>query len=240
MSTTTSAVRRGSRRSYACRRPRRPRAGRTRVPRRASRGRRRRCGRCHRARLLSSQARPGAPTRAPRPDTWDDFAALVEANNGVWGGCWCMGFHPEGLGRAPPRTTGAPSGRTPTAGTVHQVLVYDGDACVGLVPVRLARRAAQHQERRRPTSEELADLPDWRIGCIFTGSKHRGKGVARAAVAGGRSTRSARPAAGSSRPTRSRPRTGSRSAAPTSTPARRRCTRSSASSATARSPSGAG
>ena len=32
------------------------------------------------------------------PDTWDDFAALVESNNGVWGGCWCMGFHPA----APP------------------------------------------------------------------------------------------------------------------------------------------
>ncbi len=28
------------------------------------------------------------------------------------------------------------------------------------------------------------ELPDWRIGCIFTGSKHRGHGVARAAVAG--------------------------------------------------------
>jgi hypothetical protein len=22
------------------------------------------------------------------PDTWEDFARLVEANNGVWGGCW--------------------------------------------------------------------------------------------------------------------------------------------------------
>ena len=32
------------------------------------------------------------------PETWDDFAALVEASNGVWGGCWCMGFHPEGVG----------------------------------------------------------------------------------------------------------------------------------------------
>ena len=30
---------------------------------------------------------------------------------------------------------------------------------------------------------EVAAPPDWRIGCIFTGSKHRGTGVARAAVA---------------------------------------------------------
>jgi len=37
-------------------------------------------------------------TRMLTPETWEDFAALVEANNGVWGGCWCVGFHPEGLG----------------------------------------------------------------------------------------------------------------------------------------------
>src|ERR1700744_466617 len=42
-------------------------------------------------------------TRPLSPDTWDDFVALVEANNGVWGGCWCMGFHPEGLDRASAR-----------------------------------------------------------------------------------------------------------------------------------------
>ena len=38
-------------------------------------------------------------TRPLSPETWDDFARLVEANNGVWGGCWCMGFHPEGVGK---------------------------------------------------------------------------------------------------------------------------------------------
>jgi hypothetical protein len=42
----------------------------------------------------------GAHTTRPlTADTWDDFANLVEANNGVWGGCWCMGFHPEGVGK---------------------------------------------------------------------------------------------------------------------------------------------
>ena len=25
--------------------------------------------------------------------TWPDFADLVERSGGVWGGCWCMGFH---------------------------------------------------------------------------------------------------------------------------------------------------
>jgi hypothetical protein len=31
--------------------------------------------------------------------TWPDFAQLIERHNGVWGGCWCMAFHPEGVSR---------------------------------------------------------------------------------------------------------------------------------------------
>jgi hypothetical protein len=32
--------------------------------------------------------------------SWADFAGLVERHNGVWGGCWCMSFHAEGVGRS--------------------------------------------------------------------------------------------------------------------------------------------
>ena len=28
--------------------------------------------------------------------TWPDFTRLVEKQDGVWGGCWCMAFHEEG------------------------------------------------------------------------------------------------------------------------------------------------
>ena len=31
--------------------------------------------------------------------TWPEFAAMVERHNGVWGGCWCLEFHPEGKER---------------------------------------------------------------------------------------------------------------------------------------------
>ena len=27
--------------------------------------------------------------------TWDAFAELVERNNGIFGGCWRIGYHPE-------------------------------------------------------------------------------------------------------------------------------------------------
>src|SRR3954454_14317307 len=38
--------------------------------------------------------------RALAPETWDAFAALAERHNGVWGGCWCVWFHPDGPERA--------------------------------------------------------------------------------------------------------------------------------------------
>ena len=66
------------------------------------------------------------------PTTWPAFAALVERNNGVFGGCWCMGFHPEGVGR----DTTAELNRERKlarvqAGTTHAALVFDGDDCLG-------------------------------------------------------------------------------------------------------------
>ena len=119
-------------------------------------------------------------TRLLTPETWDDFAALVEANNGVWGGCWCMGFHPEGLGGTAEEHRAAKQRHT-REGTVHQVLVYDGEEAVGWcqfgTPAELPRI-----KNPKAYEKDLVELPRWRIGCIFTGSRHRERGVARAAV----------------------------------------------------------
>ncbi len=125
------------------------------------------------------------PTYTTRPltaDTWDDFAALVEANNGVWGGCWCMAFHPEGVGKGRTVAGNRAAKRVHVdAGIVRQTLVFDGDVCVGWCqygsPVELP-----NIKNPQAYAKGLVELPTWRIGCIFTGSKYRGTGVARAAV----------------------------------------------------------
>lgn len=124
---------------------------------------------------------PGAySTRKLTPQTWDDFAALVEANNGVWGGCWCVGFHAEPF-------TGTSDGNREVkralveAGAVRQVLVYDGDACVGWCQYGTPDELPSIKNPKAYAAE-LDVLPTWRIGCIFTGGRHRGHGVARAAV----------------------------------------------------------
>jgi GNAT superfamily N-acetyltransferase len=133
---------------------------------------------------MTTTSTPTYTTRSLDADTWSDFARLVEANNGVWGGCWCMGFHPEGLGkdRTAAQNREAKSEHV-RRGTVHQVLVYDSHECVGWCqygsPAELP-----NIKNTKAYEQELTDLPDWRIGCIFTGKDHRREGVARAAVAG--------------------------------------------------------
>ncbi len=117
--------------------------------------------------------------------TWPDFERVVERNNGVWGGCWCMGFHAEGAGRAP----GAAGDHRVEKlclvreGRTHAALVYDGTDCVGWcqygTPEELPRIKS-----RRAYEAGLAEPPDWRITCFFVDKARRGGGVAEAALAG--------------------------------------------------------
>jgi GNAT superfamily N-acetyltransferase len=116
--------------------------------------------------------------------TWPDFAALVERHNGVWGGCWCMGFHEEGVGRGhTPEGNRAAKERRVREGRAHAALVYEGEECVGWCqfgsPEELPRI-----KRKRAYLDGLADLPDWRITCFFVDSRYRRKGVAAVALAG--------------------------------------------------------
>src|SRR5579875_2947407 len=127
----------------------------------------------------------GAPytTRLLNDETWADFAALVEANNGVWGGCWCMGFHPEGLDKRSTTHNREAKRAHVSRGTVHQVLVYDGDTCVGWCQFG-APAELPNVQNRRAYEKSADDLPDWRIGCVFTRKGHREAGGCRAAVTG--------------------------------------------------------
>jgi|SRR5262245_1069446 len=116
--------------------------------------------------------------------TWPDFARLVERHNGVWGGCWCMSFHAEGVGR---NKTAAQNRSEKECrvreGRAHAALVYDGSTCVGWcqfgAPDELPRI-----KHKRAYFEKLTALPDWRITCFFVDRNYRGKGVAAAALAG--------------------------------------------------------
>ncbi len=116
--------------------------------------------------------------------TWPDFAGLVERHNGVWGGCWCMAFHPEGVGRGKtPAQNRSDKACRVREGRAHAALVYDGADCVGWcqfgAPDELPRI-----KHRRAYLDGVRELPDWRITCFFVDKTCRGQGVAAAALAG--------------------------------------------------------
>jgi GNAT superfamily N-acetyltransferase len=115
--------------------------------------------------------------------TWEAFAALVERNNGVFGGCWCMGFHPEGLDREHAACNRERKHDRVRAGAAHAALVFDGEECLGWCqfgPPAELPRIKSHAAYERTGS----GTPDWRIACCYVGKGHRRKGVAAAALAG--------------------------------------------------------
>jgi len=129
----------------------------------------------------------GVPTYEVRPleeSTWPGFAALVERNNGIFGGCWCMAFHSEGVGRD--TTAGLNRERKlerVRAGTAHAALVFRGEDCLGWC--QFGRPAELPRIKSRAAYEKgQTDPPDWRIGCCYVGNGNRRQGVAAAALAG--------------------------------------------------------
>jgi len=119
--------------------------------------------------------------RSLEVSTWDAFAELVERNNGIFGGCWCIGFHPE-------------RGQWHQAREVKEARVRSGRAHAALVLDD--RGAAQgwcqygspdelpHIKNKREYAKGTPPVPAWRITCIYVDKKHRGQGVARAALEG--------------------------------------------------------
>jgi GNAT superfamily N-acetyltransferase len=126
-------------------------------------------------------------TRVPytiRPldvSTWDAFAELVERNNGVYGGCWCVAFHTAYKREITDNR--ALKEQLVRAGQAHAALVFDEHG--------LAQGWCQYgspdELRLRHRLEYRKDPPPparWRITCIFVDKRHRGQGIARAGLGG--------------------------------------------------------
>ena len=117
-----------------------------------------------------------------RTQPGDLFADLVERNNGIFGGCWCIGYHPEcgqrGLDYRAVKEDRVRSGRA------HAALVIDeGGSAQGWCQYGSPEELSNIKHRRE-YDKDAPPLPDWRITCIFVDKKHRGEGIARAALEG--------------------------------------------------------
>jgi GNAT superfamily N-acetyltransferase len=108
--------------------------------------------------------------------TWPAFEALVERNNGVFGGCWCIGFHPEGVARGNSPLNRERKHDRVREGSTHSALVFDGADCVGWCQFGKPDELPWIKNRAA-YEKELVALPDWRIACCFVGKGHRRQGV---------------------------------------------------------------
>ena len=127
---------------------------------------------------------PGLHCEPLTESTWPAFADLVERHNGVWGGCWCMGFHSEGVGKGcTPEGNRAAKEVRVREGRAHATRVFDGDDCVGWCQFGSCDELPR-TKNTRGYAAGLVDLPDWRITCFFVDKTRRGRGIAAVALAG--------------------------------------------------------
>ncbi len=111
--------------------------------------------------------------------TWDAFADLVERNNGIYGGCWCIPYHVEyQRGASDPRTLKEALVRS---GRARAALVFD-DMGNAQGWCQYGRAEELHLKHGRAYAKALPPQAKWRIACIFVDKRHRGLGVARSAL----------------------------------------------------------
>ncbi|MBI3721221.1 MAG: GNAT family N-acetyltransferase, partial [Fimbriimonas ginsengisoli] len=114
--------------------------------------------------------------------TWPAFERLVEANGGIWGGCWCISFHLDPKG---PKGQCKPSRETKERfvgeGRAQAAMVFEGEEAVGWCQFGITDEL-QNIKHRKQYEEGLGEPPDWRITCFFVGKGYRKRGVANLAL----------------------------------------------------------
>jgi ribosomal protein S18 acetylase RimI-like enzyme len=116
------------------------------------------------------------------PDTWPEFARLVERHHGIFGGCWCIAFHLEpGEGHRGAAAYRAMKEARVREGRAHAALVLDGPDAVGWC--QFGPTAELPNIRSKKEYEKgLTRLPDWRITCFFIDRERRHEGIASLAL----------------------------------------------------------
>ncbi len=111
------------------------------------------------------------------PETWDAFAALVERHNGIFGGCWCIYFHPDCAERGQGYEGNRALKRTLVEkGEAHAALAFDGDRAVAWCEFGTPEELPNIHHRK--DYESRGDpLPDYRLTCLFIDKEYRRRGI---------------------------------------------------------------
>ena len=119
-----------------------------------------------------------------RRDTWDAYEQLIERHNGVWGGCWCLYFHPKSPERGQSvEGNRALKQRLVYEGQAHAAVVFDGDRAVGWCQYGTPEELPTITHRKEVEAGRV-EHPDYRLTCFFVDRDYRRDGVAAVALRG--------------------------------------------------------
>lgn len=116
--------------------------------------------------------------------TWPAFEELAESSNSYPSGCWCMGFHPEGVGKTTAAVNKERKRLRVLEGTTHHALVFEDDLCVGWCQFGTPDELPRIKNQRDYEKTREGDLPDWRVTCFYVRRGHRRQGVSETALTG--------------------------------------------------------
>ena len=116
--------------------------------------------------------------------TWSLFDDLVLRHNGIFGGCWCIWFHPD----SDERGQGAEGNRALKRrlvqdGVAHAALVVHGDEAIAWAEYGTPAELPNIHHRKQYEAETDV-VPDYRVTCIFVDKRYRRKGLAETALRG--------------------------------------------------------
>ena len=122
--------------------------------------------------------------RALTPETWSAFDDLVIRHHGIFGGCYCIAFHPDGPERGQGKEANrALKKRFVEEGTAHAALVMDGDEAIAWAEFGTPDELPSIHHRKQYDADKDSD-PDWRITCVFVDRRHRRSGLVEVAILG--------------------------------------------------------
>lgn len=132
-----------------------------------------------------------APAYSVEPlssETWDLFDDVVDRHGGIFGGCWCIWFHPD-RGEAGEGAEGnrARKKRYVEEGQAHAALLVteqDGQREAIAWAEYGTPQELPNIHHSKQYLAELDLLPDYRVTCIFVDRRYRRQGLAEAALQG--------------------------------------------------------
>ncbi|ATG52011.1 GNAT family N-acetyltransferase [Brachybacterium vulturis] len=134
--------------------------------------------------MTDTPAPPSFRIEALDSDTWPAFEALVQRHNGIFGGCWCLYFHPdcEEQGQSFEGNRLLKKAHV-EQGTAHAALVMDGEEAIAWAEYGTPEELPTIHHRKQYDATSTT-APDYRITCVFVDKRHRRQGVTELAITG--------------------------------------------------------